>query len=377
MAVRPQRNKRNEIVSYLADFMHSGKRYRKYFDNESDASRWEEESRGRLKYGLDVQGVKGGASSGPDDNMNLREMFDLVLEMHWKGLPNWDNAFSHSKMFEKAFGPKTKIKHITTTMINEFVSECRHSGNAPATIRLKLATLSTAFNYCVDHDPPLLAKKPRFPKSKFLKTKNQRLIFFSKDEEMEILSYLEEQGEDYFSDFFSWQVDTGCRPIESRFIKPHHIRKDEHLGYVVDLFHTKNGEQRTVPLTRRALLAYKNNQHREYLWKYWTKERIRSMWDKVRSHMNRSTDKDFVFYLTRHTCASRIIQATGSIPLVQSMLGHKTLEQSMRYAKLAPHNLRQALCALDNALEFPDKKVTNMSEYSDKSSKKNKGEKLA
>ena len=58
MAIRPQRNKRNEIVSYLADFMHSGKRYRKYFDNESDATKWEEESRGRLKYGLEVQGVK-------------------------------------------------------------------------------------------------------------------------------------------------------------------------------------------------------------------------------------------------------------------------------------------------------------------------------
>ena len=194
---------------------------------------------------------------------------------------------------------------------------------------------------------------------------------------MEILNYIEETGEDYFTDFFTWQVDTGCRPIESRHIQPHHIRQDEQLGYVVDLFHTKNGDQRTVPLTRRALVAYKNNANREYLWKYWTKERIRAIWDKVREHMGRSSDKNFVFYLTRHTCASRIIQATGSIPLVKQMLGHKSLEQSMRYAKLAPHNLRQALCALEQVLESPDKKVTNLSEYADKSEEDQKGGKTA
>lgn len=372
MATRPQYNKRGEIVSYLADFMFKGERYRQYFKDEKAASNWENESRGRLKYGLEVEGVKTVKKETGTNSMTVREMFDLVLERKWKGLPNWDNGFSHSKMFENAFGHNCKIANITTIMIDDFVEDCRHSGNAPATIKLKLASLSTAMTYCVERG--YLDKKPTFPK---IKVKNERLVFFSKEEEIEILSYLEEQGEDYFTDFFSWQVDTGCRPIESRHIKPHHIRRDEQLGYVVDLFHTKNGDQRTVPLTRRALLAYKSNAHREYLWADWTKERIRAVWDKVREHMGRTTDKNFVFYLTRHTCASRIIQATGSIPLVQQMLGHKSLEQSMRYAKLAPHNLRQALCALDNALELPDKKVTNLSEYADNSVNKKEGEKLA
>ena len=232
MAGRPQRNKRNEIVSYLADFMHSGKRYRKYFDNEKDAAQWEQDSRGRLKYGLDVLGVKT-ASKLPGTNMTVREMFELVLERKWKGLPNWDNGFSHSKMFENAFGHQTKIANITTIMIDDFVEDCRHMGNAPATIRLKLASLSTAMTYCVERG--YLDRKPTFPK---IKVRNERLVFFSKEEEMEILNYLEETGEDYFTDFFTWQVDTGCRPIESRHIQPHHIRQDEQLGYVVDLFHT-------------------------------------------------------------------------------------------------------------------------------------------
>jgi hypothetical protein len=49
----------------------------------------------------------------------------------------------------------------------------------------------------------------------------------------------------------------------------------------------------------------------------------------------------------------------------------------MRYAKLAPHNLRQALCALEQVLESPDKKVTNLSEYADKSEEDQKGGKTA
>jgi integrase len=189
---------------------------------------------------------------------------------------------------------------------------------------------------------------PYFPK---IKVENERLAFFSKEEEEQILSFLKKTGENYFYDFFCWQVDTGCRPSEARCIKAEHIREDKELGHVVDLFKTKNKKQRTIPLTRRAITSFKNQQKREFLWDYWTKERIRTVWDKVKNHLGKKGDKNFVFYLTRHTCGSRIVQATGSIYLVKSMLGHSTIGQSTRYGQLAPHNLRQALCALDGELE--------------------------
>ena len=67
-------------------------------------------------------------------------------------------------MFENAFGHNFKIANITTIMIDDFVEDCRHLGNAPATIKLKLASLSTAMTYCVERG--YLDKKPTFPKIK-------------------------------------------------------------------------------------------------------------------------------------------------------------------------------------------------------------------
>ncbi len=352
---------RKKGVKFLSDFMHKGTRYRKAFNDKDEAAKYEKDFKRYLDEGWPVDKFlrHKHVEKKQQADVTVQEMFDLVLENVWKGLPNYDNGFSHSKMFTKAFGKSTPIKDITTPMIYAFKKQCEDAGNAPATIKLKLSSLSTALNFCVENG--YLEKRPNFPK---IKVKNERLVFFSKEEEQDILAFLEETGEDYFYDFFCWQMDTGCRPSEARWVEPRHVRTDEQLGYVVDLFKTKNGEQRTVPLTRRALAAFKNHQQKDYLWGYWTKERIRTVWDKVREHLGRTNDKNFVFYLTRHTCGSRIVQATGSIYLVKQMLGHKTLDQSMRYGQLAPHNLRQALCALDGGLEVSDKKVANLSDFS-------------
>ena len=49
----------------------------------------------------------------------------------------------------------------------------------------------------------------------------------------------------------------------------------------------------------------------------------------------------------RHTCASRLIQRGVGVALVQSVLGHKTLSMTMRYAHLAPTNLTDAMKVLE------------------------------
>ena len=350
MTTRTSRNK------FLADFMKNKVRYRKQFDTREEAEAWESNLKLALSRGELVD--KDEKTFRP---LCLQELFDRVINRHWKDTPNENTARNHCYQLENFFGPKTLIKNVSTSMLDKFVLHCKDKGNAPATIKLKLATLSMAFTYAVERE--LLEKKPVFPK---IKVNNERMVFFSEEEEQEILTYLEENGMDDFLDFFVWQIDTGMRPIESRYLHRRNIKKDPVLGPCAYLQKTKNGEKRTIPLTRRAMLAVEERfKTLDYPWAYWNKDRIRRAWDKVREGLGRSNDKDFIFYVCRHTCGSRLIQRTNNLLLTKEWLGHKDIKQTLRYARLSPQSFLQGLNALEYSSSSVDNKVTNLSTFGD------------
>ena len=65
--------------------------------------------------------------------------------------------------------------------------------------------------------------------------------------------------------------------------------------------------------------------------------------------MGLQSDKQFVFHITRHTFASRLVQSGIGIQIVQDLLGHKTIKMTLRYAHLAPHNKTEARMALERS----------------------------
>jgi integrase len=53
--------------------------------------------------------------------------------------------------------------------------------------------------------------------------------------------------------------------------------------------------------------------------------------------------EDFHFHDLRHTFASRYVMRGGSLPALQQILGHATLQMTMRYSHLAPKHLRDEM----------------------------------
>jgi integrase len=76
---------------------------------------------------------------------------------------------------------------------------------------------------------------------------------------------------------------------------------------------------------------------------------MRNVWDRVRVNLGFALDKDFVPYICRHTCASRLVQRGVPITVVKEWMGHKSITMTMRYAHLAPTNLKVAATALEAA----------------------------
>jgi integrase len=359
---------RKNGTKFLADFMVKNTRYRKQFDSEIEAKEYETNVRAKLHRGERVD---------KDDKrlepITLSQMFTKVVLNVWQGKANEPTALQHISMIERFFGAKKLAHTIDINDFDRFKLHCKELGNSPATIRLKFATISKAFSFAASRG--WIPKKPLMPELD--KVNNQREAFFSDEEEADILEYLEEIGEDYFADFFMWQIDTGMRPSEARRVHSSQIYSDQQLGYVVDLKETKNNEPRKIPLTRRAYIAFRNHHKKGNMWEHWTKERIRTVWDKVKRSLGREKDRDFIFYLCRHTCGSRLVQRTGNIALTKKWLGHKRIEQTLRYAHLNSNSLLSGLKALEYGALCSDNKVTNLSAFTDKTNNYKKGVKAS
>jgi integrase len=116
------------------------------------------------------------------------------------------------------------------------------------------------------------------------------------------------------------------------------------IGWIADLRKTKNGDQRSIPLTAKALTALRNRTG-AYPWSAFDEQTIRKEWDVVRQALGLGAD--WVFYLCRHTCATRLISKGINIKVVQNWMGHKDINMTLRYAKLVPSDLATARNALE------------------------------
>ena len=63
---------------------------------------------------------------------------------------------------------------------------------------------------------------------------------------------------------------------------------------------------------------------------------------------------DFTWYCLRHTFASRLVMAAVDLRTVAELMGHKTIQMTMRYAHLAPAHAAAAVQKLVGPVEPTD-----------------------
>ena len=330
MSVRTNGNR------FLADFMMQGIRYRKQFPTEEEAAAWEAELKKRIRLGMPYAELVEGTGKA----ITLEELCDKAFVRFWEGTANEKSQQSNIRLILEHFGSSYDVSRLDVNAIDSFVSSHERKGLANATINRRLSCLSRVLAFGVDRG--FLTTKPKIEQKK---VSNARLRFLTEEEEYEIIDALEASGRDDFARFFEWQIDTGMRPIESRNIPKTAIREDPTHGWLVDLRKTKNNYPRTLWLTDRAYNAYLALSDEAFPFARFTEHRISTAWRFVREALN-ETDKEFVFYLTRHTCASRLVQRNVPLQIVKEYMGHRNFEMTLRYAKLTPTNMLDARDAL-------------------------------
>ena len=327
---------------FLADFMHSGTRYRKQFNTDAEAREWEASLRKRLTLGQPTSDLLNGQTA---TGMSVRELLEETYQMNWRDTRNERHQLVNIKQIEAHFGSDCVASTITTESVDGFVRYLEQRGIAPSTINSRLSTLSKALTFGADRG--YITNRPKVSRKKV--GNNARMRFLTEEEERDVIDALEGDGRFDFANFFKWSIDTGMRPIEARYIPQTAVRSDSELGYLVDMRRTKNSYPRTIPLTNRAHNAFLELCDEPMPFARFTEGNIRSNWKFVREALN-DHDPEFVFYLTRHTCASRLVQRKVELYTVKEWMGHKTFEMTMRYAKLSPRNMLDAKVALEQSI---------------------------
>jgi integrase len=146
-------------------------------------------------------------------------------------------------------------------------------------------------------------------------------------------------------------LNTGMRPSEQYGLTWDRV---DLLRRQITIPKSKNGKTRHIPFNSAALAAFKVlrerssddagavfvNMQGEPLkgYKHWFGEAI-----------SEAGLKDFTWYCLRHTFASRLVMAGVDLRTVAELMGHKTIQMTMRYAHLAPAH---QLAAVERLVSF-------------------------
>ena len=173
---------------------------------------------------------------------------------------------------------------------------------------------------------------------------NKRPLYYTPDQLCQIDAYFNDaHPQSYMRHFCIIAANTGMRLGEILKITPVTIVTVKGKPCVY-LETTKNGEDRHVPLNRKARAAVKalgDNPAR-----HWTH---RSFYDGLKGMRCRlfNGDKRYCFHTFRHTAATHLAAADRSTAMIALLLGHKSEATTRKYIKPNPRAMRDLVDMLE------------------------------
>lgn len=264
--------------------------------------------------------------------LTLGSALDRALRTTWDGNKDWSGYNTIAKQLKALVGGDVLLKTISGSTIALLKEDLMGKELANATINRKLAVLSSVMHIAKDEwDVPLT-----IPAFKLLPERNARTRVFTVAEEEKMLAYWREVKPE-MADLVVILFDTGCRLSEALKI----TGKDVMDSGFVRLNRTKNDEGRGIPMTERVKSILGTLAHDSGAFPTLNKNiACKLMQDFREAHY--IEDPEWVLHTCRHTCATRLLEAGVDIYTVKEWLGHKTIETTLRYAKMTNMKLNQA-----------------------------------
>ena len=106
-------------------------------------------------------------------------------------------------------------------------------------------------------------------------------------------------------------------------------------------------------VVKDALIKVRRNPKSPYIFCYKNGEQVKDIRKSFWTALRKSDIKDFRFHDLRHSAASHLVMAGVDLNTVREILGHKTIEMTLRYAHLSPNHKKHAVDVLGESIGLP------------------------
>ncbi|GAB5478259.1 MAG: tyrosine-type recombinase/integrase [Marinobacter nauticus] len=301
------------------------KRVRKSFDSKTEAQRFERWVLSQHDSGTPIPQLK-------KDRRKLLEVLETWYLAHGKYLRDGERRYRHLKRIAESFG-NPMASRLTANDYLVYRALRIEDGISPKTCNNDLGYLNAVFNEL--HRTGEISYANPFSKIRPIKIQEREMGYLDHDQIRAIFTELKERTTNPHAFLVArLSLETGARWSEAEGLtldrlKPYRVTYDQ----------TKSGKKRSVPISKELYKTLKAHL-----------EEHGSFGTSTISAFRRAVERSGVklpqgqcAHILRHTFASHFMINGGDILTLQRVLGHSTINMTMRYAHLAPDHLAQAL----------------------------------
>ncbi len=297
-----------------------GRRYRKLFDTKASALAYERNLQAKVQDDKDYRvPVK-----------DARQLSDLV-ELWYKNTGSYLSSGKDTKQrllsAVKAMG-SPRFSVFTATLFMDYRSKRIESGINPATLNRELQTFKSMFNDLIRSKD--ITKNP-LELVRLIRLHQPKTQFLTIQQINQLMQSLKASGCD------AYLIALVCLSTGARWGEAQNLTLSDLSLYRVHYHNTKSKKSRSVPIsaslyqrlsTRLTQGAFTDSY---------------STFSRYLEKLNFDLPSGERTHVLRHTFASHFMMNGGNILTLQKVLGHSSLEMTMKYAHLSPDYLQEVV----------------------------------
>jgi integrase len=277
--------------------------------------------------------------------IRFKDFTQIYIDSHARKKRSWLTTDVHYlKQLTPFFGNRF-LHEIDSLLVKRYQTmrrgEKTYKGTLVSTayVNRELACLKCMFSWAIRWG---YVKENPVKALKMERENNERVRFLEKDE----LEKLIDCSDGAFRPALILAVNTGMRYGEMQYLRWKDV---DFKRAIITLRDTKNGEKRQVPMNNTVLetlssLSHDDGEAYVFCKKDGKPYNLRSPFLRARE---KAGIKDFKFHDLRHTAASYLVMKGVDLNTVRDILGHRTLEMTLRYSHLSPEHKARAVSVLD------------------------------